>query len=280
MNHTARSSFVPVPPLSGVAGVETFVTTRFGGFSSAPFTSFNCSPFVLDPDANLNLMLLSDRLGMPLSRIIIPHQVHKTRVFCVDSYFMGWSAARQRANLEGVDALVTDIPDCFLCVTTADCLPVFLYDPVHRAIGMAHSGWRGTVAHIATEVLAAMNRYYRTDPASVSVAFGPCISSRFFVVGDEVYEAFRVAGFPMGQVALHCTRIERQGTVYFRWHISLQEAVVSDLCRAGVPERQIFRCPLCSYADERFYSVRREGMQTGRTLSGIRLLTPGADTGR
>lgn len=280
MDHVASSSFWANPPLSGIEGIETFVTTRYGGFSASPYTSFNCSPFVLDPDAEMNLLLLADRLHVPLSKIIIPHQVHKSRVFCVDSSFMSWSAARRRANLEGVDALVTDIPDCFLCVTTADCLPVFFYDPVQRAVGMAHSGWRSTVEHIATVVLDAMNRYYKTNPETVRVAFGPCISSRFFEVGEEVYEAFRSEGFPMDRIALHCMRVDQEGSTYFRWHISLQEAVASDLRKAGVPDGQILRCPVCSYSDTSLYSVRRQGLQTGRTLNGIRLLSTGMSGGQ
>lgn len=277
MNSTATSSFLPSPPLLGVDGVETFVTTRRGGFSAAPYISFNCSPFVGDPDAEMNLLLLSDRLQVPLSHIVIPHQIHRTTLFCVDESFMSWSAARRRANLEGVDGLITHVPDYFLCITTADCLPVFFYDPVNRAIGIAHSGWRGTVGHIACLVLQQMNRCYRTDPKAVRVAFGPCISSRFFEVGEEVYEVFRKEGFPMDRIALRCMRINEEGQLYGRWHLSLQEAVAADLRKAGVPDSRIERCPVCSYADNTLYSVRRQGMQTGRTLNGIRLKSMAQD---
>ena len=91
-------------------------------------------------------------------------------------------------------------------------------------------------------------------------------------VGDEVYDAFSRAGFRMERLALHKMELTDEGECYFRWHISLQEAVVSDLAGMGVPEEQIERCPVCSYADHRCYSVRRQGPQTGRNLSGIRLV--------
>lgn len=271
-NESAMPPFFPQPSVFSGSAIETFITTRYGGVSSSPYSFFNCSPFVPDPASGQNRALLAGHLHAAEADFLIPHQVHGTRILCVDECFMRLGEASRRAELEGVDGLVTGLSGCFLCVTTADCLPVFFYDPVHRAVGIAHSGWRGTVAHISNLLLQAMQRRYHTDPREVRVAFGPCISGRHFEVGDEVYDAFSRAGFRMERLALHKMELTDEGECYFRWHISLQEAVVSDLAGMGVPEEQIERCPVCSYADHRCYSVRRQGPQTGRNLSGIRLV--------
>ena len=107
--------------------------------------------------------------------------VHGARVARVD-------AATE--SIEGVDALITDRPGIALFATYADCYPIVLWDPIHRAAGLAHAGWRGTEAGVATATLKAMEREFATDPVEVQAAIGPGICGRCYEVGEDVASRF------------------------------------------------------------------------------------------
>ena len=95
-----------------------------------------------------------------------------------------------RDVVKDVDALITDSPGIALFATYADCYPIVLWDPTHRAAALAHAGWRGTEAGVATAALKAMEREFATDPEDVQAAIGPGICGRCYEVGDEVARRF------------------------------------------------------------------------------------------
>ncbi len=274
MENILSSSLLHPAPFADLPGVESFVTTRCGGVSRGEFRSFNCSPYTDDDPSAVrsNLELLAGAFRADPADFVIPHQVHRTTVGIIDKRYHSMSDEQRRLNMENVDGLVTDLPGLFLCVSTADCLSVFLYDPVQRAVGIAHSGWRGTVKHIAPVAVYAMEKTYGSRAEDLQVAFGPCISLQAFEVGNEVYATFKEASFPMDRIAARCMEADDEGLLYSRWHISLQEAVAADLTKMGVPDAHIRRCPVCTRSDERFFSARRQGIRSGRILNGIRLL--------
>ena len=123
-------------------------------------------------------------------RVVQAHQVHGDRVAVVTS------ADTTREELEGYDALVTDVPGVAIGARTADCIPVLMYDPVHRAVAAVHSGWKGTVLKIAAKALSVMASKYGTRAADILAVIGPGIGPDSFQVGPEVAEAFLSAGFP------------------------------------------------------------------------------------
>ena len=123
-------------------------------------------------------------------RVVQAHQVHGDRVAVVTS------ADTTREELEGYDALVTDVPGVAIGARTADCIPVLMYDPVHRAVAAVHSGWKGTVLKIAAKALSVMASKYGTRAADILAVIGPGIGPDSFQVGPEVTEAFLAAGFP------------------------------------------------------------------------------------
>ena len=123
-------------------------------------------------------------------RVVQAHQVHGDRVAVVTS------AGTTREELEGYDALVTNVPGVAVGARTADCIPVLLYDPVRRVVAAVHSGWKGTVLKIAAKVLAVMASKYGTRAADILAVIGPGIGPDSFQVGPEVAEAFLAAGFP------------------------------------------------------------------------------------
>ena len=121
-------------------------------------------------------------------RVVQAHQVHGDRVAVVTS------ADTTREELEGYDALVTDVPGVAIGARTADCIPVLMYDPVHRAVAAVHSGWKGTVLKIAAKALSVMASKYGTRAADILAVIGPGIGPDSFQVGPEVTEAFLAAG--------------------------------------------------------------------------------------
>jgi YfiH family protein len=103
------------------------------------------------------------------------------------------------ALIDDVDALITDRPGIGLFTTHADCFPIVLWDPIHRAAGLAHAGWRGTRAGVAAAALKAMQREFGTQPADVSAGIGPGICGRCYEVGPEVAQQFDEAFVTPGE---------------------------------------------------------------------------------
>ena len=176
--------------------------------------------------------------------------------------------------LDGVDALITRVPRTCIGVSTADCVPILLYDPTTAAIAAIHAGWRGTVARIASLTLAAMQARFGTRISDVRAVIGPSIGPDAFEVGDEVYDAFLSANFPMRDIAFKAPAMSSlshpSASVPLRWHIDLWHANAHDLISAGVPETAIHISSLCTYTlHDRFFSARRLGIHSGRIFTGI-----------
>lgn len=242
--------------------IKAFSTSRTGGISEGMYASFNCTHYCGDNPmhvvANREKLCLDWRIHP--SRLFIPRQVHDVRMEVVDEQFLTLSPTEQSARLDGVDALISPLPDCCLAISTADCVPILLYDTRARVIAAVHAGWRGTVARILTQVLNQMTLLYGTEGKNVKAVIGPSISLQAFEVGDEVYEQFFSANFPMRQIAV------RQE----KWHIDLWEANRLQLLEKGVPAETIHVTGICTFNNsERFFSARKLGIKSGRILSAI-----------
>lgn len=251
--------------LSAYPNISHFVTIRHGGYSEGAYASFNCSPFSGDDLERVekNQMLLLQSLSCVPEHLIIPFQTHGTKILSIDDSFLGVCGRQQQEMLNGIDALITTHPRCCICISTADCIPVLLYDRAHHVVAAIHAGWRGTVEHIVRLTLEKMRAVYGTEGKEVVGCIGPGISLQSFEVGDEVYEAFRLNGFDM-------KRISFRHSVTHKYHIDLWEANRQQLLDFGVSEAQIEMADICTYIrHEDFFSARRLGIKSGRILSGI-----------
>lgn len=198
--------------------------------------------------------------------VVQPHQTHSVNVVCVDRPDL------TREDLEGVDALVTDLPDVAIGVRTADCIPVLLYDPVHRAIGAAHSGWRGTVNMISKKTVMEMCRLFATRPENIIAVIGPGIGYDSFQVGDDVALTFKESGFPIEKI-WSFRGARKEGTMEGGHHIDLKECVRYSLIECGVSQKNITFSNIDTYTDNNFYSARREGISCGRNINAIMLIS-------
>lgn len=245
-----------------------FMTTRRGGCSEGAYNSFNCSHYCGDNPERVkrNRVRLTEAFPLPDARLIIPVQTHGTQILRIDETFSRLSAEAQEAALSGVDALITTLPGYCISVSTADCVPILLYDPAHRAVAAVHAGWRGTVARLLSSVLAHMNEVLGTRGEDVVAGIGPSISAEAFEVGEEVYEEFRTKGFNMPRISAWNAETQK-------FHINLWEANRLQLLEFGVPPGQIEVAGICTYQNsDEFFSARKLGLHSGRMLSGIMLL--------
>ena len=243
-------------------GVTAFSTTRQGGYSEGRYGEFNINRYCGDSEEAIrqNRSLLCLHLDISDERLIMPHQVHLTEMAVIDEAFLQLSAEERLARLEGVDALMTDVAGVCIGVSTADCIPVLLFDPVHQAGWAIHAGWRGTVQRIVEKAVAKMTAVYGTHPADLVAQIGPGIHLDSFEVGDEVYDAFAREGF----------RMELISKKYEKWHIDLPECNRQQLLSAGVPTSQIAVSPVCTFQQsDRFFSARRLTVNSGRIFTGI-----------
>lgn len=245
--------------------ITDFVTSRHGGYSKGKYATFNPSPYSGDDVQTVekNLEKLKSSLSQKPKGLFRPRQVHGVKMKIIDSGFLDLTREAQEEQLRGIDAICTDIPGYAVCVSTADCVPILLYDRRHQVVAAIHSGWRGTVQRILSLSLEQMSRVYGTEGHEIYAAIGPSISIDSFEVGEEVYDAFEKAEFPMSQISIweESTR---------KYHIDLWKANMMQLENFGVPKNQIEVSKICTFTNnEDFFSARRLGINSGRILSGI-----------
>ncbi len=247
--------------------VVAFSTTREGGCSTGAYASLNCTAYTGDNPACVerNQQLLSDMLPYPPQELVIPYQTHGTSCLTIDETYLNASAEQKQKMLQGVDALTTNHADICLCISTADCIPVLIYDQTHHAAAAIHAGWRGTVQRIVSQTLQQMQQRYGTEGKGCIACIGPGILLQAFETGDEVYEAFAAAGFPMSQLSYRHPSTQK-------YHLDLPAANLLQLQEFGIPIAQIEQSGICTYTQhDRFFSARRLGIKSGRILSGIML---------
>ena len=235
-------------------GVTAFSTTRQGGCSTGNYAAFNINGYCGDDEVHIaaNKVALCSLLGIDSNRLVMPHQVHDCVVRRIDG--------PQQGVIEGVDAVMTDVPQLCIGVSTADCIPVLLYDSIHRAVSAVHAGWRGTVLRIVQKAVETMRDTYGTAPADLQAVIGPGISLDSFEVGDEVYDQFLSAGFDMQPISRRDAK----------WHIDLPMCNRLQLMEAGIPSNNIQMTNICTYQQyDRYFSARRLGIQSGRIYTGI-----------
>ena len=145
-------------------GVTAFSTTRQGGYSRGNYGQFNINCYCGDDKEAIqkNREALCQLLAIADDHLLMPHQVHLTKIAQIDDAFFALPADERHQALEGVDALMTNIEGVCIGVSTADCIPVLLYDPVQRAACAIHAGWRGTVKRITEQAVAQMTAVYGT----------------------------------------------------------------------------------------------------------------------
>jgi YfiH family protein len=217
---------------------------RFTGDSEAIYTGFR---------KELAVSCESDS-----DQFVFPRQTHSDSVVVVTS-------GNFTNTIENTDALITNEPGIFICVQTADCVPILLFDPVKKVVAAVHAGWKGTVLKIAGKTVQQMMEKFGCNPADIVAGIGPSIHMHAYEVGPEVVEAVEASFFNFSALLKPSMN---EGRAYF----DLWEANQTVLMESGIPQENIELMGLCSFEQsDLFYSARRDGNDTGRMVSGIRL---------
>jgi len=206
-----------------------------------------------------NRETLASLLGISLDNMAGCRQVHGTLVAAVTLAEAGTGMRPDTPSIEGADGMVTDTPGLALIVLAADCPPIFFYDPTRRAIGLAHSGWKGTVGRIAGNVVASMMQSYGSNPRDIVAVVGPGIGPCCYNVGEDVIQAAQDSFSDAREGRLPV--LERRGDeVYF----NLRESIRRTLLDAGLSPDNITVEEVCtSHNRNLFYSHRGDKGQCG-----------------
>lgn len=251
--------------LNSFKEIAHFCTTRQGGVSDGNFSFFNMSPYSGDSNDNFkrNLEILSQESNIEAKNFIFPFQTHHDKTLVIDNIFLQLSDNEKANALNGIDAVITNQKGICIGVTTADCVPMLIFDSKQKAIAAVHAGWRGTQARIVQKTLAIMHEKFGTAPHDIFVLIGPSISPEVYEVGHELISTFVQADFPINDIFA-----ERNEKLF----LDLWEANRYLLIESGVPATQIHISGICTYTKHtNFFSARRLGIKSGRMYSGIAL---------
>lgn len=179
------------PLLDETGIVRHCFTTRYGGVSEGMFSTLNLSFTRGDVKESVeeNYRRIAEAMGTDCAHLVCSDQTHTTNIRVVTEADAGKGIIRPR-DYTDIDGLITNVPNLALVTFYADCVPLYFVDPVHHAIGLSHSGWRGTVARMGKCTLDAMHREYGTEAADVYCAIGPSICQDCYEVSEDVVVQF------------------------------------------------------------------------------------------
>lgn len=245
--------YLTVPQLTQAGFIHAF-STRRGGVSQGALGSLNLGFSRGDEQENVqeNYRILTDAIGVSMASLVLAAQTHTDHIRKVGADDRGEGITRK--TFSDVDALMTDEPGVTLVTFHADCTPVFLADPVRRAVCLIHAGWRGTVQKIAAKAVAAMEKEYGSRPQDLLAAIGPSAGPCCYEVSEEVGQAIEAAG------GGGCLRYKDGNSKPFA---DLWTANRHMLLAVGVQDAHITVAGECTCHEERYFSHRRQGGARG-----------------
>jgi polyphenol oxidase len=235
-------------------GVTAGFTTRLAGNTALHVGD--------DPAAVIERRrLIADRLGWDFAAWTCAEQVHGTNVHIVRKSDAGRGSSDRGSAVPDTDALITDEPDVLLVQYFADCVPLYFLDPETGAMGLAHAGWKGTVADIAGQTVSQMAAAYGTKPADLIAAVGPSIGGCCYEVDETVIRHVRPIAHPEGVLTT-----ASEG----RARLDLKELNRHFMIKAGILPSRIEMSRWCTGCrTDLFFSHRKENGSTGRMMSWL-----------
>ena len=222
-------------------------STRLGGVSEGIYASMNLSFTRGDEDAAVheNYRRFAAALGFSERDIVTSDQTHTANVRLVTEKDRGNGITKPRPYTD-VDGMITNVPGLVLATFYADCVPLYFIDPVHRAIGLSHSGWRGTVAKIGAVTVRRMQEEFGSEPSEIYAAVGPSICHDCYEVSEDVIEQFK-ENFAE----------EQWDSLFYgkpdgKYQMDLWEANHQIMLEAGIREEHISLPNLCTCCNPEF----------------------------
>ena len=256
--------YLVFPKLEETGVVEHLFTTRTGGVSNGIYSTMNLS-FSRGDDLECvreNYRRIGEVLGTDPEHMVASKQTHTTNIHLVTKADAGNGITRPSVY-DDIDGLATDIPGIALVTFYADCVPLYFVDPVHRAIGLAHSGWRGTVAGMGACMVRYMQEHFNSRPEELVAAIEPSICVDCYEVSEEVAEQFR-EGFPED--------VLQPGKAPGKYQLDLWKANQSILLRAGIQPEHMAVTNVCTcHNPEYLFSHRASHGQRGNLAAFLML---------
>ena len=194
INEKKNVTYLTYPSFEKIPDVVHGFSTREGGVSQGIFASMNLSFSRGDEEQAVmeNYHRLADAVGFQVEDMVASDQTHTTNVRVVAEEDRG-NGIVKRKTFHDVDGMITNVPGIVLCTYYADCVPLYFVDPIHHAVGLSHSGWRGTVGKIGKVTVQKMEQEFGTRPEQLLVAIGPSICQDCYEVSEDVIQQFRNA---------------------------------------------------------------------------------------
>lgn len=253
--------YLSYPMLERTGVVKHGFSTRLGGVSKGHCATMNISTTRGDDPKAIeeNQRRIAKAIGVCVEDMTYTNQTHTTNVAVVEAKDRG------RSFLE-TDGMVTNVPGICLVTFYADCVPLFFVDPEHRAIGLSHSGWRGTVNKMGKVTIEQMQKQYGTDPDKVVAAIGPSICRDCYEVSEEVVEQFRENFDEVLWPELFYKKADG------KYQLDLWRANEAVLMEAGISRERMAVTNLCTHCNpEILFSHRSTGFHRGNLSAFLAL---------
>lgn len=240
-----QAPYIVFKPYENMDFIRHGFSTRLGGVSSGRFASMNLATNRGDdPECvRRNYELIGASLGIAPEDMVYAKQTHTANILHVTGVHRGMGVTRER-DFDNIDGLITDTPGVCLVTGYADCVPLFFVDPVKKAIGLSHSGWRGTAANIGGATVIKMHEDFGTDPRDIIAFIGPSICREHYEVGEDVAGQFRGRYSPLK--LNHILKPSEPHGDEKKYHLNLHMACFYNISGAGVIPENIFITDICT----------------------------------
>lgn len=251
-------------PILKNKGLTHAVSTRLGGVSTAPYDSLNLGFHTDDKEKKVltNRQMFLNAIGLDINKTVTAKQIHQDKIYIVERGDNIRGATSYSNAIDDTDALITNLKGIPLALFFADCVPVIIYDPVKKAIGISHAGWKGTVLNIAQKTVLKMKDAFNSNPTDILAAIAPSIGPCCYEVDKKLYKEFRNSTYnQLSNEDFSKLFIPTED----KYHLNLQEANKADLVMAGVLPDNIYSSDICtSCNNDIYFSHRKDKGITGR----------------
>lgn len=284
-NQCGDVEYLTFPILEETGCVKHLFTTRLGGVSEGIYATMNLDYNRGDERSRVleNYKRISNVLGVPLENMVTSKQTHTTNIRLVTAEDKGKGVIRP-VDYDDVDGLITQEKGIMLVTAYADCVPLYFVDPVNQAIGLAHSGWRGTVREMGACMVRAMGEQFGSRPENLVAAIGPSICQDCYEVSEDVAEEFvdLLAGTEELLQEIHESgcyddgrgfrQVVEKGKGPGKYQLDLWLANLLILRKAGIPLKQIAVTDLCTCHNPDYLFSHRASQGKRGTLKAFLML--------
>jgi hypothetical protein len=266
-------SILYFPKLTDTNKVYHGFSTRLGGVSKGGCSSMNLS-FTRENDNAENVFenyrRIAKALGVSFDSFVAAHQTHTTNIKKVGLNDKGKGVTKER-DYTDIDGLITNEKGITLVTFFADCIPLYFFDPINNAIGLAHSGWRGTLNGMVTKMVKAMEENYKTNPKNLIACIGPGICEDCYEISLDLADKFK-SSFDIENISDIISNYHKDKFGNEHCQLNLWKANEILMIRAGILRENISISNICTHCNSNLlFSHRKQGDDRGNLAAFLAL---------